>query len=637
MKPARALLLVGVLALPAVLAAPLFSAEAPPPAPAQPAHLPKGTPEPTRCEPEDIAITPDGRTLLVACPGAGTLLALDARTGARVAEVTAGVEPVAVALHPSAPRAWVADRVGVAVREVDLTTWDVVRDLPAGTGPRGVAADREGRTLYVANIRSDDLSVIDLESGREVRRFAVGRGPRSVARSATSGAIFVTSLYPLPAAFQATPSTELTVFDGDNRSLHARHTLTGVTMGRGVDVSPDGRLTAAAIVRPKNLVPMTKLAGGWMMTNALLLVDNESGRVDQVPLDQPNRYFADPHGVRFSPDGTRLYVTSLATHRLLVVDVPRLQATLASLDDAQRADLGDDMGASRAYVAERFAAGESPSAIVLSPDGARLYVTNRFPDTVTVVDAATLRVAATYPLGYAPVPGHVQWGRAQFHDARFSFQGGLACGSCHPEDHYDGLVYDLEPDGLGRDLVDNRSIRAVRDTGPFKWNGKNSALAMQAGPRAANFFLRSTGFPPEELAAVVDYLESVPPVPNPYRPPGAELTEAQERGKVLYEREVDKFGRPIPPEGRCVYCHPGPLGTNRMLFDVGTKAEHDTEAVFDTPHLVNIAESAPYLHDGRCFSLEEIWTVFNPHDTHGVTNDLTKAELNDLIEYLKTF
>jgi len=34
--------------------------------------------------------------------------------------------------------------------------------------------------------------------------------------------------------------------------------------------------------------------------------------------------------------------------------------------------------------------------------------------------------------------------------------------------------------------------------------------------------------------------------------------------------------------------------------------------------------------------LEEIWTVFNPKDTHGVTNDLTKDELNDLIEYLRT-
>ena len=58
--------------------------------------------------------------------------------------------------------------------------------------------------------------------------------------------------------------------------------------------------------------------------------------------------------------------------------------------------------------------------------------------------------------------------------------------------------------------------------------------------------------------------------------------------------------------------------------------------VIDVPQLSNVAYSAPYLHDGSAKSLEEIWTVFNPKDTHGVTNDLTKDELNDLIEYLKT-
>jgi cytochrome c peroxidase len=52
--------------------------------------------------------------------------------------------------------------------------------------------------------------------------------------------------------------------------------------------------------------------------------------------------------------------------------------------------------------------------------------------------------------------------------------------------------------------------------------------------------------------------------------------------------------------------------------------------------LNNIASSAPYLHDGSARTLEEIWTVFNPYDRHGVTNDLSKDELNDLIEYLKT-
>jgi cytochrome c peroxidase len=62
----------------------------------------------------------------------------------------------------------------------------------------------------------------------------------------------------------------------------------------------------------------------------------------------------------------------------------------------------------------------------------------------------------------------------------------------------------------------------------------------------------------------------------------------------------------------------------------------DTESHFDVPHLSNIYDSPPYLHNGIAETLEEIWTRYNPYDTHGVTNDLTKDQLNDLVEYLKT-
>ena len=83
-------------------------------------------------------------------------------------------------------------------------------------------------------------------------------------------------------------------------------------------------------------------------------------------------------------------------------------------------------------------------------------------------------------------------------------------------------------------------------------------------------------------------------------------------------------------------CHFPPLYTDRRLHDVGTKMAFDTISKFDVPHLNNIYDSAPYLHNGAAATLEEIWTVFNREDRHGVTNDMTKDQLNDLIEYLKT-
>ncbi|MEE9117381.1 MAG: hypothetical protein V3U02_02140, partial [Calditrichia bacterium] len=98
----------------------------------------------------------------------------------------------------------------------------------------------------------------------------------------------------------------------------------------------------------------------------------------------------------------------------------------------------------------------------------------------------------------------------------------------------------------------------------------------------------------------------------------------------------DNSGNAIPQEKQCSFCHSYPYFTNREKFDVGSSSWLDTHGVFDVPHLKNIYATPPYLHDGRASSLDEIWTIYNPYDTHGVTNDLTKDQLNDLIEYLKT-
>jgi cytochrome c peroxidase len=114
------------------------------------------------------------------------------------------------------------------------------------------------------------------------------------------------------------------------------------------------------------------------------------------------------------------------------------------------------------------------------------------------------------------------------------------------------------------------------------------------------------------------------------------MTPAQERGRALFTRDTDKFGKPIIEYNRCSYCHSGPKGTNQKLFDVGTRKPTDNSGLLKSPPLTEIALTAPYLHDGSAHTLEEIWTVYNPDDKHGRTNDLTKDELNDLIEYLRT-
>ena len=134
----------------------------------------------------------------------------------------------------------------------------------------------------------------------------------------------------------------------------------------------------------------------------------------------------------------------------------------------------------------------------------------------------------------------------------------------------------------------------------------------------------------------MNYVYSLPYRPNRYRLANGELTPAQERGKAIFERTKYKNGKPIPEANQCAYLPQRTKVHQPAAIDVGTGKSTDRSPVIDVPQLPNVVYSAPYLHDGSARSLEEIWTVFNPKDTHGVSNDLTKDELNDLIEYLKT-
>jgi cytochrome c peroxidase len=279
---------------------------------------------------------------------------------------------------------------------------------------------------------------------------------------------------------------------------------------------------------------------------------------------------------------------------------------------------------------------DSPRGIRITADGSTAFVVNALDDSLTVIDLKGLLVDQVIDLGGSKTITQTRWGERLFHNANITFHRQFSCHSCHPDGHVDGLTYDIEPDGLGVSPVDNRTLRGILDTAPFKWEGTNPSLQRQCGPRLAVFFTRIQPFTPEELAALDNYICTIPRPPNRYRPIGAELTEAQRRGKKMFERTRTNDGRVIASEQRCITCHFPPLYTNRTVQDVGTKMYLDREGSFDVPHLNNIYDSAPYLHNGIAETLEEIWTKYNPHDEHGVTNDMTKDQLNDLIEYLKT-
>jgi YVTN family beta-propeller protein len=568
----------------------------------------------------------------VVCQSSNELRVVDAASNKVVSAVGLGRSPRGIALSPGGREIYVSNANDDTVSVVDASTLKVVRMLSTGFEPAGLIADRTGETLYVANRLSNDISVIDLKTGAESKRLLAGRGASYLALSPDGKLIYTTHIYPNPGTWRTSPKSELTIIDTTRQAVVERRPMHNVAGVFHVTLSNDGKLGVAAQLRPKNLIPLAHVEHGAVFGNSLTLFGDDVGGMVQVPIDELDRYYSLPWGVVIAPDKSRLFVTTGTSESVTVIDIPKLLGYV----HVRREPFVNDLSASANYVVARIAVGHNPRGVLLSKDAKKLYVANRLDDNISVIDTQTNRVVSTIDLGGPKTVNALRRGERLFYTANFSFQGQFGCANCHLDSTIDGLQWDLEPDGFGKDIVDNRLLENLAGTEPFKWNGGNPDMPTECGPRTEKFFFRSQSFTDNQLTDLVTYVYSLPNRPNRHRPANAELTSAQERGKAIFERTRAKNRKPIAEENQCGYCHSGPKYTNQKQIDVGTGKPTDRSPVIDVPQLVGISDSAPYLHDGSAQSLEEIWTVYNPQDRHGVTNDLTKDELNDLIEYLKT-
>ena len=613
--------------------------------------------------PVGLAISRDGRRLYVVCEHSHSLIVLDLVAGEVVYEVPVGRRPQAVAVSPDGRRVYVTNRYGDSLTVIDAEDGRVVATKPVGHEPHGVVTDARGERVYVLNTGDNTISVLDACGLSEVTRLSAGQGPWDLALSPDGESIYVTSVRPDPVQFRDPPRSEITVIDTRRGVVRDRWTATQANMLLGVDFVPATGVALFTLNRTKNLVPLTRLAQGWTITNGVGVVWPD-GRIDQVLLDQPADYFADPSDAAVSPDGRTALVVGAGSNEVAVVDVASLLSTITEASPDDRIEvLPNHLGASSRFVVKRIGVGVNPRTVVFAPDGRFAYVANALDDSVTVIDASDYSVDRVISLGGPQALTEIRRGERLFYSAEVTYARQFSCHSCHPDGHINGLTFDIEPDGAGMRPVDNRTLRGIADTAPFKWEGTNPSLRRQCGARLAVFFTRLAPYTPAELDALERYMTTIERPPNPFRQREG-LTVAQRHGQAVFDRSLNNRGDLLRADQRCVSCHPGAYKTNREKMPVGTTVWFDTPAganleylfdsesysdlgnfyftdagiphePFDVPHLNNIHKSPPYLHSGGAQTLEEIWTRFNIIDRHGETSDLTRRQLNDLIAYLK--
>jgi len=616
--------------------------------------------------PVDLVVAPDGERLFAACRQSNSVLEIDAVERRVTREAAVGRRPVGLALDPDGGRLFVSNRMGRSVSVIDLETFRVIAEIPVGAEPHGLAFGPSGRNLYVLNTGENTVSVIDGQSLREVRRLSAGHGPWSLAVDAEGHRCLLTSVRPDLGRFRDPPTSELTIVNDREGFVAARVTVNEANMLQGVAFDPTTGTAVFTLMRTKNLVPITRLAQGWVITNGLGVLWPD-GRVDQLLLDKPNHAYPDLMDVVVTRDGQTALVTSGGADEVVVVDLAGLRRALQSMDDRERRDVWPNhLGRGSRFVTQTIGVGANPQAIALSPDGRFAYVANALDDSIGVIELkpSAFRLIDTIALGGPGETTRIRRGEKLFHSAGRTFGRQFSCRSCHPDGHTNGLTFDIEADGIGLKPVDNRTLQGILDTPPFKWEGINPSLHRQCGRRLSVFFTRLQPLAPGELDDLVLYMCTIERPPNRRRSADG-LTVQQRRGKVVFERTAFHDGRPIPSNQRCVECHHGAYFTNRSKSAVNTAMWLDAwlnvdlsnwfqtdefgelgtyyfidaglpPGEWDVPHLNNIGDSAPYLHNGAGRTLEEIWTRFNLTDGHGATADMTREQFNDLIAYLKS-
>jgi cytochrome c peroxidase len=220
-------------------------------------------------------------------------------------------------------------------------------------------------------------------------------------------------------------------------------------------------------------------------------------------------------------------------------------------------------------------------------------------------------------------------------------QAGVSCGTCHVNGagnarffmpkmstrpgNFDttGPLFNPKADNFVLDPVRIPSLRGARYLAPYGHDGRMSSLRDFVYNVIVNEFAGPEPSP-VLLDAIVAYINDIDFLPNPNLGPGGrmigQVSDAERRGEAL-------FVKPFPhdPGLSCAGCHvPSAAFVDHQQHDVGSGG------LFKTPTLRNADFNAPYFHDGRYDSYDQVVAHFDRVFSLG----LSAQDKRDLVAYL---
>jgi len=136
-------------------------------------------------EPEGAATSPDGSRFYITCEAGGDVYAIDTASYRVVGHFKVPVRPRSVAFLLGGALAVIPSESTGQLNVVDTDEFKVLKvvDLPAGSRPMSVKVSPDGKRIYVSDGRAGTISVLDAHTRTLINSIRVGQRPWGIVLS----------------------------------------------------------------------------------------------------------------------------------------------------------------------------------------------------------------------------------------------------------------------------------------------------------------------------------------------------------------------------------------------------------------------------------------------------------------------
>ena len=545
----------------------------------------------------------DATQIVVANQHSGSVSFIDlGSTSYSVSEISVGLAPQTLAFDEKRNRVWVANQAENTIAIISRETKIVEGKIRTADGPFGIVIDEA--LAYVSSQESDVVQIFDLNNFVEIASITVPPEPRGMALSADSNRLLVTHF----------SSGQLTLINTESLrvietiSLGSRATLT-----QSVAIDPDQLLAYIpnTIRNTDNPSPAfdTTVFPFVSIVDLKKLDHLRSSRIAIDVIDEPV-------GIPLESllDGDILYVVNAASNDLTVIDI-NSRKSLKHLE-----------------------VGSFPLGIASNHKFKEIYIDNSFDGTITVLNSESLEIKETIEATSIPIEPSILNGQKLFHssdDPRMAKDQWISCATCHFDGSTDHANW-FFPDGLRN----TPSLIGATLTGPFHWSGNldeiqdvedtirelQGGTGLVSGPTncapACDGAEKNLGRSIEldDLAAYVSSLKFTIHTSNS----SSEDSESIARGKELF----------FDTGNNCSSCHVPPLYTDKLNHKL--LQPNLSVKILNTPSLLRLKRSAPYLHDGKAKTLDQILLPQPLGYGHGELQLSSSSDIKDVVNFIQS-